>query len=268
MPTFIDALPPELGRHADLLRRLVAAVEEWSPARWLVLGCSVARGAGDRLSDLDMGIGIADSELPAALDRLAGLASGCGDVLELLDHTMGEHQHLFVQYTNGPQLDLLAMPASARKGYVAGEVVLYDADRLLTGPIVPRAYEVTADVVREWSFLGWWALGDLAKYLERGSMWEARQRLDEARHQAFRLWGVAHGVVDATFGLTALLDAPSVGLPPAAEATVAGLDGSELRRAALATAELLAEAERLAVAAVPADLPVSLAAYVRAGLRR
>ncbi|GAB3415474.1 hypothetical protein GCM10027569_37120 [Flindersiella endophytica] len=266
MSTFIEALPPTLGAHAALLRRLLDAVEDWSPARWLILGCSVARGAGDELSDLDVGLGIADGELPGALDRLADLASRCGDVLESLDHRMGEHRHLFVQYANGLQLDLLAMPASARKGYVAGEVVLYDADSGLAAEIVPRAFQVTGEQVREWSFLGWWALGDLAKYLRRGSLWEARQRLDEARDHTFRLWGIAHGVRDATFGLTALLDAPEVGLPAGVEATVAGLDGDDLHRAALATARLLTEAGRRAAARVPAELPAALAEYVRGRL--
>lgn len=260
---FVETLPAELAPHAALLLRLADAAEQWQPARWLILGCSVARGTGDHLSDLDVGIGIADAELPGALDRLGGLASRVGEVLELLDHTLGEHRHLFVQYANGLQLDLLAMPASARKGYVAGEVVLYDADAALGDEIVPRAFQVTGEQVREWSFLGWWALGDLVKYLHRGSLWEARQRLDEARHQAFRLWGIANGVRDATFGLTALLDAPDVGLPRAAEATVAGLDAGELRQGALATAELLAEAERQAVASVAAELPAALAEYVR-----
>jgi hypothetical protein len=266
--TFLETLPAELAPHADLLRRLADAVEQWPPARWLILGCSVARGAGDGLSDLDMGLGIADAELPEALDRLGGLASGLGEVLELLDHMIGEHRHLFVQYANGLQLDLLAMPASARKGYVAGEVVLYDADAALGDEVVPRAFQYTGTTVREWSFLGWWALGDLAKYLQRGSVWEAAQRLDEARTQAFRLWGIAHGVRDATFGLTALLDSPDVGLPLGAEATVAALDSHDLLRAAHATAGLLATAEQRAAEQIPAApaLPAALAAHVRARL--
>jgi hypothetical protein len=261
--TFISALPPALAPQAGLLGRFDAAVREWSPARWLILGCSVARGEGDSLSDLDLGIGVADGELPGALDHLAGLASAGGEVLELLDHRLGEHRHLFVQYANGLQLDLLAMPASARKGYVAGEVVLYDADAALGSEIVPRTFQYTGATVREWSFLGWWALGDLAKYLQRGSAWEARQRLDEARDHAFRLWGIAHGVRDATFGLTALLDSPDAGLPPGAEATVAALDSHDLLRAAHATAGLLATAGQRAAERIPAELPAALAAHVR-----
>jgi hypothetical protein len=265
---FVSTLPPALAAQAGLLSRFAAAVREWPPARWLILGCSVARGAGDELSDLDLGIGVADGELPGALDHLPGLASSGGEVLDLLDHWLGEHRHLFVQYANGLQLDLLAMPASARKGYVAGEVVLYDADAALGDEVVPRAFQYTGATVREWSFLGWWALGDLAKYLQRGSVWEAAQRLDEARTQAFRLWGIAHGVRDATFGLTALLDSPGAGLPPGAEATVAALDSHDLLRAAHATAGLLATAEQRAAEQLPAApaLPAALAAHVRARL--
>src|ERR671914_748563 len=87
--------------------------------------------------------------LPGALDHLPGLASSGGEVLDLLDHWLGEHRHLFVQYANGLQLDLLAMPASARKGYVAGEVVLYDADAALGDEVVPRAFQYTGATVRE-----------------------------------------------------------------------------------------------------------------------
>jgi hypothetical protein len=40
--------------------RLLAECEANDNIRWLIVACSVGRGAGDSLSDLDMGMGISD----------------------------------------------------------------------------------------------------------------------------------------------------------------------------------------------------------------
>jgi len=57
---WIDDLPPELAGQQALLRGLLALCDADDRIRWLVIGCSLARGAGDRLSDLDMAMGIRD----------------------------------------------------------------------------------------------------------------------------------------------------------------------------------------------------------------
>jgi len=51
---WIDRLPAELAGQQALLRCLLALCEADDSIRWLVIGCSLARGAGDRLSDLDL----------------------------------------------------------------------------------------------------------------------------------------------------------------------------------------------------------------------
>lgn len=58
MPTrgldWIGGLPPELAGQRALLRGLLALCDADHRIRWLVIGCSLARGAGDRLSDQGM----------------------------------------------------------------------------------------------------------------------------------------------------------------------------------------------------------------------
>ncbi len=56
---WISGLPSELAAQRALLHRLLAAVtvdQQWD---WLELGCSVAEGRGDALSDLDVALGYA-----------------------------------------------------------------------------------------------------------------------------------------------------------------------------------------------------------------
>src|SRR5689334_7660075 len=63
---WIDDLPPELAGQQALLRGLLALCDADDRIRWLVIGCSLARRAGDRLSDLDMAMGIRDEDFDAA----------------------------------------------------------------------------------------------------------------------------------------------------------------------------------------------------------
>jgi hypothetical protein len=68
---WIEQLPADLAGQREILRRLLAWCEADDRVRWLVIGCSLARGAGDRLSDLDMALGIRDEGFGAALRRSA-----------------------------------------------------------------------------------------------------------------------------------------------------------------------------------------------------
>jgi hypothetical protein len=148
--------------------------------------------------------------------------------------------HLVTLYADGTQLSLVLMPAGWRGGLVPRAAVLYDADRRLVEPHRPPAAEADPAALREWAALGWIALGDLAKYLDRGSLWEAFHRLHSARDEVFKLWTAGSGIDFPGYGLTAILDEPGGGeLPPGVEATVAALDPADLRRAARVTADLL-----------------------------
>ena len=125
---------------------------------------------------------------------------------------------------------------------------------------------MTGDQVREWAFLGWCALIDADKYLRRGSLWEAHNRLHEARDQIWALWAAANGALYPWHGLSQVLDHDPGNLPPGIESTVAGLNASDLYRAARASTEVLAAASAAAARQHPADLPTAMAAYVTGAL--
>lgn len=268
---WIDSLPAELAGQREVLRRLLAAIERDSRWRWLELACSVAAGRGDTLSDLDLGLGVDPAAWPEVLAGVPALVGGLGEVIDLLRHRIpewgdAEHQRTFVQYANGVQLDLVVVPARQAVGTVPGAVMLYDATGLRAGVAEPSVMRANSDTIREWIFLGWTALADLDKYLRRGSLWEAMERLQQARLQVWRLWAVLHGVDYPVFGLTSVLDHPEVGSPPGIERTVAMLDGDDLRRAALACAQLLEQTGQSAAAMGPTELPLAFARYVRTKL--
>jgi hypothetical protein len=82
------------------------------------------------------------------------------------------------------------------------------------------------------------------------------------------LWAVAHGAMYPWHGLSQVLDHDPGNLPPGIESTVAGLDAADLRRAARASAQVLAAASEAAVRRHPADLPAAMAAYVTRVLGR
>ena len=233
-----------LPRHERLLRELIAHAYDDARIRFVELACSVARGAGDELSDLDLGIGIEDEAWPAALDDLSIALQRMGELVDVLEHEIGSwagvpHRRYFVQFADLGQLDLVAMPASTRAGLPPGSVALYDPDRRLSTRIAPRQARASADDVREWAFEAYVALLNMDKYLRRGSLWEALEQLHAGRTQAWRLWAVARDVAFPVFGLTAVLDEEQAGSPPGLEATVAALTADALRSAGSALLEIL-----------------------------
>jgi len=157
---WLDALPPALVAHRAVLRRLLIAVERDPRWRFLALSCSVARGAGDVDSDLDLALGAADNAWPGALDDIPALLTALGAVVDLLSHQLPEwgdrpHRRVFVQYAGGVQIDLVAYPATLSRGRPPDTVVLNDPDGRLAEPWTPSALRADAATVREWMFLGW-----------------------------------------------------------------------------------------------------------------
>ena len=142
-------------------------------------------------------------------------------------------RRIFAQFADGTQLDLAVVAeAEVRRGDAAPDFVpLYQAaGRPGAGTPAGRspasdgpapAYTVTGEQVREWAFLGWCALMDADKYLRRGSLWEAHNRLHEARHHIWALWAAATGA-RTRHGLSQVLDHDPGNLPPGIESTVAG----------------------------------------------
>ena len=272
MDAWLSALRARLPRHAQLIDELVAICRDDDRIRVLELQCSIARGAGDELSDLDLGIAATDDAWERVADELPDRLRAIAPTVDLLAHTIPEwgarpHRRLFVQYRDGRQIDLVVQPAGAVSGRVPGAIVLHDPDgRLATERIVRLATATAADV-RAWEVLGWESLANVAKYLERGSAWEALARLTEARDLALRLWAVAEAVPYPAFGLTSLLDADSPSLPPGLDATAARADPDELRAAAAACAGLLRRAADRARRRVGAGDESPMAGWVCERLR-
>lgn len=267
---WIDDLPPELAGQQALLRGLLALCDADDRISWLVIGCSLARGAGDRLSDLDMAMGIRDEDFEAARPDLRRAVDGLGELVESYYHQLPglaqAHERIFAQFADRSQVDLVLFPASVPGGSVPDVVVLYDPDdRLVTAA---ERKPVTSGQVREWAFGGWCALADLGKYLRRGSTWEALARLNEARAQLWQLWAVTLDVPDPQYGLTSILDFAPGQVPASFEGTLADLDPGRLLDAARRVAALLHEAGERLPDDQRAALPGAMARYITADLEQ
>jgi hypothetical protein len=259
---WLDDLRRRLPRHAELIDALVAVCAADERIEVLEIQCSIARGAGDELSDLDMGLTARDDDWEAVAVELPERLRSISETVDLLEHTMPEwgtrrHRRIFVQYADGRQLDLVVQPTSNLAGRVPGAVVLYDPGGRLATERRPGSMQVGPDEVRAWELLGWELLANVSKYLARGSVWEALERLHDARGMALRLHAAAEGVTYPGFGLTSLLDADPPRLPDGLEATVSGPDPEGLRSAALACGELLRGAAASARNRLGTDRPES-----------
>jgi hypothetical protein len=174
-------------------------------------------------------------------------------------------RRVFAQFEDRLQLDLAVVAeAEVRRGDAAPDfVALYwSSDRPATRNF-PSAHEVSGKQVQDWAFLGWRALLDADKHLRRDSLWEAHHRLHEARERIWMLWATAHGATYPWHGLSQVLDHDPDLLPPGIEATVAGLDRHDLRRAVVATAGVLDHASTLAARQCGTQLHTGIAEYTR-----
>jgi hypothetical protein len=247
----------------------------------LNVGCSLGRGAGDALSDIDAAMGLAAERGAAGAAQILAVEAGLvaelpslGQVVDVLRHRVGPAgkfvRRVFAQFADGPQLDLAVVAeAEVRRGDAAPDfLAIYQADGALTAEVLaasdqnPSALVASGEQVREWAFFGWCALIDLAKYLRRGSLWEAHARLDLARDQIWALWAAATGAIYPWHGLSQVLDQDPDHLPPGIEATVATLDPAGLLAAARASATVLTKVSAAAADRYPADLPSAMARYV------
>ena len=269
-PDRIDDLPPELAGQRGLLRGLLALCEDDDRIRWLVIGCSLSRGAGDRLSDLDLAMGIRDEDFDAARADLRRAVDGLGELVDSYHHQLPSvaqaHERIFAQFADRSQIDLVLFPASVPGGSVPNVVVLYDPDDQLV--IASETRPVTPAQIREWAFGGWCALADLGKYLRRGSAWEALARLNEGRALLWQLWAVTLDVPQPQYGLTSVLDFAPGQLPPSFEGTVADLDPARQLDAALQVAALLNEVGDRLPDDQRAVLPEAMARYITADLEQ
>ena len=290
---WLATLPGELAAQHRVMAGLVDRCEAWPLVRSLLVGCSLGRGAADALSDIDAALGVDAERSQAGADRVATAEAmvvaalpDLGPLVDVLRHPTGTAEQwtrrIFAQFGDGTQLDLATVAQAdieiRRRGGGAPDFIpLYQvstppdskapdaqplASRAQPGGEPPAAYAVTGNQVREWAFLGWCALIDADKYLRRGSLWEAHNRLHQARHHTWALWAAAHGALYPWHGLSQVLDHDPGNLPPGVEATVAGLDTADLYRATRASADVLSTVSAAAARRHPADLPMAMAAYV------
>jgi len=254
---WIAALGPELRVQAGLLRGLLGALGDDNRWEWLELGCSVAAGRGDELSDLDLGLGYLGTGEPP-LDEVGAILRGLGPVVDVYDSPWDDRYRWWVQYANGGQIDLVAMPAEARPGRAPGSVALLDRRGRLATEFRPRKLDVQPDEPRRWLLDGWEALSNVVKYVRRGALFEAIEQVSRARTRALQLWATGEAVAYPSFGLTSLLDDASATLPAGIETTYPIVDRTSILVAARSLAGVLANAGRHA----SADLDTPLRVYV------
>lgn len=261
---WIGQLPAELAGQRAILDGLLELCEDGKSIRWLVIGCSLARGAADRLSDLDVAMGVRDEVFGPVTAEVRRAVGRLGDLVDSYHHQLpgvpGIHERIFAQYADRCQLDLVVLPASVPGGAVPGVVVLYDPGAVLVTADEQRP--VTPGQVREWAFRGWCALADLGKYLRRQSPWEALERLHEVRTQLWQLAAAAGDVPHPQYGITSILDFAPGQIPAGMPATVADLDPARLLFAARRLAALLSETGGRLPADQRAALPDAMARYI------
>jgi hypothetical protein len=241
---WLRSLPTELAPHREVMLGFIREAERDPEIRLLVVGCSIGRGAADELSDVDAMYAVTETAWPDAVRDSEAAVRRVGDVIDMHqqiieppDRTLPPYQHTFAQYASGVQIDLVVAVARDRHVPRPDWVVLYDPDERVAGEA--KSSTATETQVRQWMHVALVHLSSCAKYLTRGSLWEANAQLDAARTELWRLWAVAERIADPQYGLTAVLDAPDAPMPDNIEATVAGLDRRALRSAAMACGELL-----------------------------
>lgn len=273
---WISALPAKLGRQRQAILTLLEFCEASSLVTSLSVGCSIGRGVADALSDVDAAIGVraprgapGAEELRQVENSTIELLPRIGAVVDVLrQESAGPDfviRRIFAQFEDRLQLDLAVVAeAEVRRGDAAPDFVpLYQSGTDPAATNGASAWAVSDKQIEEWSFLGWRALLDSDKYLQRGSVWEAHHRLHEARERIWMLWAAANGATYPWHGLSQVLDHDPDLLPPGIEATVAGLDREDLRRAVVATAGVLDHASTVAARTCGTRLHTGIAEYTR-----
>ncbi|CAL9556816.1 hypothetical protein SUDANB121_04568 [Nocardiopsis dassonvillei] len=240
---------------------LVDALVAWARPRpwidWVNLGGSLGRGAGDALSDVDAGLGLAEGEpfdrrRDEVLAGARGFAPVAADLVQAWD---SGSSHLIVAYADGRQLSLVVAPADGRTGLPPQTTALLDRSGRFGRNLPPQRWDPDTATLGEWAFLAWIAVGDAARHTARGSSWRALHSLTEGRDLLWRLWAAHRGLVFPAFGVVTVQNAGDPG-PPGIERThPVSLAAADLAAAVRALADLLGR--------VAAPAPDGLVSVVR-----
>lgn len=257
---WLDAMPSAAARQRAVIHALLDEVVAEPGLHWLELGCSLARGEGDELSDIDCAVGVAQERWPAVLNDghrlIHRLGTPVDQTRERLPGRGDDHAwHFVALYPDGVELSMVLRPVSWRPGLPPRSVALFDRTGTLATAWSPPNASADGDEARQWAAAGWLAIADLAKYLDRGSLWEALQRLEQARDRVWRLWALAHGVLYPGYGLTSVLDVPGTPLPDRIAETVGVLNAAALATCGEVVTDLLADATARAAAVVAFQAP-------------
>ncbi|TWP39068.1 hypothetical protein [Leekyejoonella antrihumi] len=273
---WLSTLGPEMGRHREAIAAFAQLCADNRAVSSFSVGCSIGRGAGDALSDIDAAVGVSTVRGTAGAADVQDVEAwllealpALGEVVDVLrtgsDNNDFVIRQVFVQFSDRLQLDLAVIAeGEVRRGEAAPDFVpVFWREGAPNSTAGRSAHEVSPEQIREWAFLGWRALLDADKYLRRGSVWEAHQRVQDARDRIWMLWAAARGAAYPWHGLSQALDDSPDLLPPNIETTVAGLDAEDLRRAVVAAAQVLADSSAAAGTAWNAKLPSALADHTR-----
>jgi len=272
---WLRSLPAVLSRQRAVIGRLLEHARADERVRLFVVGCSIGRGAADRLSDVDALVGVRERSFDDMARSSTELVRAGGEVLDIFQQIIPptspdgrQSQHTYAHYVDGVELDLALAIARQTQQPRADWVVLYDPDETVGGEPLSKA--ASADDVRAWGFNCLVRLHACTKYLTRGSLWEAHLMLERARADYWCVWATSEAVGDPLYGLTAVLDDPRTPMPVDISQTVALLDRSALAHAALALLDLLLAARPRAETALSRTptAPAPLALHVRAELRK
>lgn len=233
-------------------RDLVADLTRWAHGcpwvDWLELAGSLGRGAGDDLSDVDAGLGVAEGEpfderRDQALAAVTGFAPVAGS---LVQRWRADAVHLVVVYRDGRQLSLVVAPASMREGLPPQARGLLDRSGRLAADLPPHTWAPDDETAAEWAFLAWIAVGDAARHAHRAHPWRALRSVTEARDLLWQLWAARHGLTFPMFGAVTVENA-GVEPPPGLERThPASLAAADLLEAAHALGLVLREVDESA----------------------
>lgn len=264
---WLDTLDSSVSRQKQLLQALLSWVESDERCRYLLVGCSLGRGVGDELSDIDARIGIVEQDWPYSIGYIMKEVRQLGMVVDQQDQPYPDSEgrlqhHIITVYEDNLQLSLVVTPASWVKRLRYDAVVLYDPEDLLPDSIDHTIGVATPVQAREWAFLAWLNLTDAAKYLKRGSLWEALERLHKARTHTWQLWAVAQKLDFALYGVTQVLD-DQVDLPKGLQKTVTSLNSGAIHEACVTLIDILDDVMVQASRAIPFELPLGMAQTAR-----